>query len=1160
MSKSHLPAQSSGTALSGSAESEATGVDGGTFGNRAASMQAVYGNSFVQGLTATTTSATAAPAGGTPQAAATPPGFDAAAKARLIHDALGGWGTDERGVLDVLYTGREDLVRAVEAAYNAAYRPSLAEALRAELDGADLDKALKLLQKGDLSLADKIREGAHGWGTDEDRIFNALERARPGEIAEVKGNAEVMGILGAELSDEDFALAQAYLEGKGQLAAQLRRAAEGWGTDEETIWRALSAASREEKAFVLAQPKLLGHLKSDLDESDWTRASRMLSGEFDNADRIAVAMAGWGTDEDALIAAIAALTSAEYARLPKDIDALIDGELSGRTVVLAHDALHQKRIEFDADYREAYMKRQEAALGKEALLHDGASAMLAQEGQAQSAVARLLAATTGMGTDDSTIWSVLAALSPSEREFIRTSNPDGVLDALKGDLSDGDYGRAIEMLGGAGQGASAALRQAIEGWGTDERLIYDAVDGAVRDGVGPELLADPALIDALRGDLSREQMAILGDVLASGTFTGVQRLEWATSGAGTNEELVFALSARFSAEWKKGDGVEPGVDAVLKRELSTRDYWTALDAIRGEPQTEQERLDRKKEELERERGSGVSAGLMDTFSSSGERADDAWREYQGSYNRAQADGEVTQTESLGLRQDEAFSERMTTEHRASKATAAQWATQIAVAIVGIAATVLTAGAAGPFVAGLAAALGGKVAVAAELMVLAAASKVGLNRAIQGEGYDVTSAEALIDACAASLEVGLSLVGGQVSKAAMEGLSKSAIAAKVGGSVERVFGGAGKRILSAGLEGSVDGALGGFGEGAFTAATREETWQGDGEAMVGKFAGTVFQRTAMSAGSGFLTQTAFQSLSEVYGGVVRARQGELGDDPAMHETPGDGEDVVRKQQEGELPGILEKHSQYKYEDIEKGKAFVKGESDGLDIDPNDVKQGALGDCYLMAGMAATARANPESIRRIVKDNGDGTFEVTLFIREKAFSTPKAITTTVDARLPTKGGTSLLYAKVGNSGADGDELWPALLEKTLAQHKDSYDLISGGNIAKGFEFHGATELFTGKPEGYFAASSLSEDKVMEMMQSALAGNKPITVDSQSMENLPDLTKEANAVNVYGNHAYAVKSVDAVARTVNLQNPWGSSHVVDLPIKDFKRFYRSIRVGGK
>ena len=81
---------------------------------------------------------------------------------------------------------------------------------------------------------------------------------------------------------------------------------------------------------------------------------------------------------------------------------------------------------------------------------------------------------------------------------------------------------------------------------------------------------------------------------------------------------------------------------------------------------------------------------------------------------------------------------------------------------------------------------------------------------------------------------------------------------------------------------------------------------------------------------------------------------------------------------------------------------------------------------------------------------------------------------------------------------------------------------------------------------------------MMNEALTGSKPITVDSFNFED-EALKNAAESVNVYGNHAYAVKSVDIAARTVTLQNPWGSHHVVDLPIKDFKKFYRALRVGG-
>ena len=53
-------------------------------------------------------------------------------------------------------------------------------------------------------------------------------------------------------------------------------------------------------------------------------------------------------------------------------------------------------------------------------------------------------------------------------------------------------------------------------------------------------------------------------------------------------------------------------------------------------------------------------------------------------------------------------------------------------------------------------------------------------------------------------------------------------------------------------------------------------------------------------------------------------------------------------------------------------------------------------------------------------------------------------------------------------------------------------------------------------------------------------------------------AKSKNVIGNHAYAIESVDLVAKTVNLQNPWGIKHVVDLPVKDFKAWYTGVQIG--
>ncbi len=272
-----------------------------------------------------------------------------------------------------------------------------------------------------------------------------------------------------------------------------------------------------------------------------------------------------------------------------------------------------------------------------------------------------------------------------------------------------------------------------------------------------------------------------------------------------------------------------------------------------------------------------------------------------------------------------------------------------------------------------------------------------------------------------------------------------------------------------------------------------------------------------------------------------------------------EDDDRKEQVAPLPGLREKHADKEYGDYEGGVAFLQGEGDKNAVDPNDVAQGALGDCYLMAGMLAVARSNPQLIQDLIVDNGDGTFAVTLYIRDSWRSAPKKVITVIDARLPEKYKGTPLYAKTGDSEGESVELWPALIEKAVAQQKGSYEQISGGNIGKdGFKFAGATELLTGEKEDYLKTSSLDEDDALLHIAIALDDHQPCTCDSKNMEDEADLAKEALAYNVYGNHAYVPGDVDLDARTIDLNNPWGSHNVENLPVADFLRFYRSIRIG--
>ena len=63
-----------------------------------------------------------------------------------------------------------------------------------------------------------------------------------------------------------------------------------------------------------------------------------------------------------------------------------------------------------------------------------------------------------------------------------------------------------------------------------------------------------------------------------------------------------------------------------------------------------------------------------------------------------------------------------------------------------------------------------------------------------------------------------------------------------------------------------------------------------------------------------------------------------------------------------------------EEVQDGDAFIEGDGDAHEVDPNDVNQHALGDCWLMGGLAAIARVHPELIKNMIKPAGPGLSKV------------------------------------------------------------------------------------------------------------------------------------------------------------------------------------------
>ncbi|HRC58001.1 MAG TPA: DUF4157 domain-containing protein, partial [Kofleriaceae bacterium] len=124
------------------------------------------------------------------------------------------------------------------------------------------------------------------------------------------------------------------------IKADLRKAMEGWGTDEDAIFRRCERATVAEAQAVLADAALMGELRSELDQGDMARVLDGLRAPL--ADKLRLAMRGWGTDEDYIHRSMLRASPAELAAVAAD-DALVrqlEGELSGEDLRQVLDRLN----------------------------------------------------------------------------------------------------------------------------------------------------------------------------------------------------------------------------------------------------------------------------------------------------------------------------------------------------------------------------------------------------------------------------------------------------------------------------------------------------------------------------------------------------------------------------------------------------------------------------------------------------------------------------------------------------------------------------------------------------------------------------------------------------------------------------------------------------
>ncbi len=217
--------------------------------------------------------------------------------------------------------------------------------------------------------------------------------------------------------------------------------------------------------------------------------------------------------------------------------------------------------------------------------------------------------------------------------------------------------------------------------------------------------------------------------------------------------------------------------------------------------------------------------------------------------------------------------------------------------------------------------------------------------------------------------------------------------------------------------------------------------------------------------------------------------------------------------------------------------VKGAGDAHALSPNDVRQGALGDCTFLASLRALVRANPALIQKTVKPAGAGRYAVTLF------KDGKPQTVEVTHNMPSAAAGSPTYAQYDKLEP---ELWVLVMEKAYASIRGGYDKVGGSN-------QDAIEAITGKgaeyDKGYVYCDKSTEDQLLAYVNAALPAQPVFTSTRQGLKNPPHgIPDSSGGVS----HAYSIEGVDTGGRKLDVMNPWGKSHVLGLPIADFKTYF--------
>jgi calpain-15 len=201
-----------------------------------------------------------------------------------------------------------------------------------------------------------------------------------------------------------------------------------------------------------------------------------------------------------------------------------------------------------------------------------------------------------------------------------------------------------------------------------------------------------------------------------------------------------------------------------------------------------------------------------------------------------------------------------------------------------------------------------------------------------------------------------------------------------------------------------------------------------------------------------------------------------------------------------------------------------------IEPNDIRQGALGDCWFMCALASLAE-RPALVERLfitkeAQENG--------VYRIKLCKNGEWVTVTIDDYFP-------CYPEGGPifSRAHGNELWVLLLEKAYAKLHGNYFLLRGGYANEGMiDLTGCPSVSYDFKDDYVEAL-ISNGEFWRLMKHFDEEGYLISASTPGEDRWTEIGGPDQEGGLVPGHAYSVIIVKEALnhKLMNIRNPWGN-----------------------